>query len=323
MLDVISVGSATEDVFVYVPRENFRDGVCIFYPGSKVEIETIGYYTGGGATNTAVAFSRLGLRAAALCAVGQDESGRTVIGELKKEKVDTRLVKKVRGSNTPYSVILTGFGRDRVVLCYGGTTAMLVHANIDWKKSRAKWFYVTSLHSEKAALLSKIAGHARKNGAKIAFNPGKAELAMGLVSLRESLGVVDVLIMNNEEALKLTGSADIRRNLKKLSELGKIVVITEGRHGAHATEGKKCYSMGIFDVKVADVTGAGDAFGSGFCAAIMHGLPIEKALAYGTANATSVVMHLGTKNILLRKNEVDGFIRKYSGKANRVQIGEL
>ena len=51
-LDVISIGSATRDVFVYIPHSFRASDELVFRPGMKVEIEQMQYSTGGGATNT-------------------------------------------------------------------------------------------------------------------------------------------------------------------------------------------------------------------------------------------------------------------------------
>jgi len=164
MLDIISIGSATADVFVHIPKVFTGKGTFVFRPGTKVDIEEMDYFTGGGATNTSVAFSRMGLKAGALCVVGADASGIKVMSVLRKEKVNTKLVHKMKGKNTSYSVILTGFGRDRVILNYCKATASLGEAKINVGKLKAKWFYISSLHSE-PILLKRIVEQAKKIGA--------------------------------------------------------------------------------------------------------------------------------------------------------------
>jgi len=57
-------------------------------------------------------------------------------------------------------------------------------------------------------------------------------------------------------------------------------------------------------VKVVDRTGAGDAFGSGFVAALAKGLAIEDALSLASANATSVVAQMGAKTGILKTKRV-------------------
>lgn len=324
-LDVISVGSATMDVFVYVPKKFFRSEECVFYPGTKIEVEDLRYSTGGGATNTCVGFARLGLRAGVACALGDDNSAAQILKELRREGVSVSSAVKIEGVKTAFSVILTGFGRDRIVLNYSAATNRLSKAHIKWSSLDAKWFYISSLHGQNE-LLSKIVWHAKKIRAKVAFNPGQRELALGMKGLTQMLGKIDVLLLNMEEALMLTRHADIHRNLRALQELADIVVITEGEEGAHAVSDDTTYSVKPFDVPVVDVTGAGDAFASGFVGALMKGKGAEEALAWGTAEASSVVMYLGTKNKLLTERELHGFIRKYSApenEARKASAGEM
>ncbi|HLC79443.1 MAG TPA: sugar kinase [archaeon] len=322
MLDVISIGAATEDVFVYVPLKNFAKDMCVFYPGTKIDIEGMEYFTGGGATNTSVGLSRLGVRAGIMCAVGNDESAQTILSELKKERVDSKNVIKLKGTHTSYSVILTGFGRDRVILCYSNSHQMFAASKNKIKNLKAKWFYITSLHSD-GKMLREIAKRAKKIGAKIALNPGQKELALGLDGISRIFGKVDILLVNSHEALKLTGSTDTQRNLLKLLKICRIVVITCGKEGAYATDGANSYYMKPFDVKIADVTGAGDAFGSGFMGAVIKGKGLGRSIEWGTANASSVVMYFGTKNELLGQSGIGKFIKKYKRKENAIRIEKL
>ena len=309
MLDVISIGSATEDVFVHVPEKFLAKHSFVFKPGTKIEIEQMEYFTGGGATNTATSFARLGLRTGIMGALGEDESAERIIKEMKKEKINTKLLKKLKGKNTAYSVILTGFGRDRVILHYA-KAAKISDGKINVSNLNAKWFYVSSLHS-KPELLKKIVARAGKIKAKIAFNPGSKELKLGLKGLKRIFGKIDVLILNNQEALKLTQSIDLHRNLKKLSGIARTIVITSGKNGAKASDGEKIYSSNTYKIKPLDVTGAGDAFGSGFVGAVIKGKEIGTALEYGIANSNSVIQSLGTKNILLSESGIKKFVKKY------------
>src|SRR3989338_2988770 len=306
LFDVVSVGSATRDVFVRVHPKVFKGNIC-FLPGSKVEVEEVDYFSGGGATNSAVAFSRLGLKAAALCSLGKDLNAERILKELKKERVSTALVEFSKEKKTAYSVILTGFGRDRVILAYRGATAQLNDAKkIPWRKleeMKAKWLYVSSLHA-KIGVLRKLFLFAEKTKIRVAWNPGMVELKQGLEKLKPLLKKVDVLLLNKSEALTLTHNAGVERNLEKLNRFCAIVVITEGKHGVHASDGKFTYFKKPFKVKVLDNTGAGDAFNSAFVAALIRGKKVEEALGWGMANANSVIQYLGTKNILLTQSGI-------------------
>ncbi|MEM4257522.1 MAG: carbohydrate kinase family protein [Candidatus Diapherotrites archaeon] len=319
MFDVISIGSATEDVFVFVPKSNFQTEECVFLPGSKVEINDVIFSIGGGSTNSAVAFSRLGLKTGTLFVIGNDESGKKILAEMKKEKVNTKHCIITKKSETSYSVILTGFGRDRVILFYRGATELFESEKINWKKVKSKWFYISSLHS-KGNLLREIFSHTQKNKIKVAWNPGKVELERGFSYLKSLPGKADVFIVNSHEALMLTGSADINRNIIKLLDLGKISVITDGKNGAYCCDGKNLFFIEPIDVPIVDVTGAGDAFSSAFTFAIIKGYSLERAMQYGTVEAASVVSNLGTKNILLTKNGIEKAILKYKPKVLKTEI---
>ena len=103
--DVITVGTATRDVFLTSPffrvisdkkhfiKNGFPTGEAqCFALGGKIEIAEPILTTGGGAANAAVAFSRQGLKTAALIKIGRDESAKNILDELNKENVSVLTV---------------------------------------------------------------------------------------------------------------------------------------------------------------------------------------------------------------------------------------
>ena len=91
--DVITVGSATRDVYVKSAAFDVHGAVesptgleaCLPL-GSKIELKEIFFDTGGGATNSAVTFSKLGnLKVATISRVGKDVGGSEVIRTLKEK----------------------------------------------------------------------------------------------------------------------------------------------------------------------------------------------------------------------------------------------
>ena len=80
---------------------------------------------------------------------------------------------------------------------------------------------------------------------------------------------------------------------------------TNGAAGSYAAVSGKLYQAGQYQkVKVVDRLGAGDAFGSGFVAALAKGLPLEDALSLASANASSVVSKIGAKTGILKTGRV-------------------
>ena len=308
MFDIVCVGNATIDAFISM-KGKVEKGNLVLPVGCKQEVDSIFYSTGGGATNTAVGFRRLGLRSAVLAAVGDDPGGKIVLRELRKEKVSTKLVKRLPGYSTAYSAILTGFGQDRIILVYGGaTTHFGLKRQVHWPwLSQTKWMHVSSFHSE-PHVLKTILGFAEKRGISVSFNPGMSEIKLGLKKLSAYLKKVDILLLNRDEAGLLTKEKPVKKQLQTLQSFVPLVVVTDGRKGAHAFDGTYYYFKPAFKAKIADTTGAGDAFHSGFVAAIAKGLPVERAMDFGTGNALSVIMHLGAKNKLLSQRELNAFV---------------
>lgn len=314
--DVACIGNATEDVFIHIHPRMFR-GEVVLTPGRKIEIDDLDVFTGGGGTNCAVGFARLGLRTALLAEIGNDESGNTVLAEMKKEGVSRSLIIRSKELGTAYSAILTGFG-DRIILTYRGATAQLGdNKKINWSMlGKAEWFYISSLH-KKTSLVHKLAGFASKHKIKVAWNPGKVEVSAGLKKLAPVLRHIDVLMVNAEEAALLAKgrNADIAGNMKKIKRFcGGLVVVTDGTKAIRVFDGKKMHTGRPFRVKVLDTTGAGDAFNCAFVSALHYRRPISEAIEWGCANAASVIQVLGTKNILLTRAGIEKFVRENKKK---------
>jgi ribokinase len=307
MYDVITVGSGTIDAFVDTGKKLFQNskGGHVKVPfGSKVLVEKLNIDTGGGGTNCAVSLSRLGLKVAWIGKIGSGANSERVISQMKKEKVDTSLVRKEKGGRTGFSVILDAKGHDRTILVYKGSNDDLGWNEIQKSKVKAKWLYCTSMVGKSFRTLEKLVSYARKNKIKVAFNPSSYLAKKGPKYLSKMIKNTNLLVMNNEEAGYLAKSKNIKKCLKKLCSMGpEIVVVTEGAKGCHAYDGKKVYFIKPHNLKVVEATGAGDSFASAFLAGMIKKNDINFALKLGLANAESVITHFGAKNKLLTWKE--------------------
>lgn len=327
MFDVITIGSATRDAlfksqeFKIIKNENFITGKALAINlGSKIKINEIFFSTGGAATNSAVAFSRQGLKTAAIFRIGDDLSGKTIKEEMLKEKIDVSFVQNDNKLNTAYSVILEHESGERTVLAYRGANENLDWREIPWNEIRTKWFYLTSLSGD-LNILKNVINHKEKNGALIAWNPGGSDLKLGLKKLFPYLKSIDVFLVNQEEAAGLLKIPYAKTDLifKKFDEIIKgVAVMTAGPKGLIISDGKNIFKAGVFkEKKVVDRTGAGDAFGSGFVAGLIRKnynpkMPpevgrecVKFAINLGSANATSKVENLGAKGGLLTREEFE------------------
>lgn len=213
MFDVICVGGATQDVFVRTDLSHVirikdvesEQAYLAYKYGSKINVDHIAFEVGGGSANTAVSFRRQGLHAAALAQIGLDEAGDQVRQHLRKEGVSTALLTVSEEHTTGYSVILSSFEGERTVLTYRGANNTMHPDMVPWDRlANTEWLYISSLSGDSNSILDPIADFARDKGIKIACNPGLTQIKRGLASLKPIIEVVDILVMNKEEASMLT-----------------------------------------------------------------------------------------------------------------------
>ncbi|MCH8329425.1 MAG: carbohydrate kinase family protein [Nanoarchaeota archaeon] len=316
MYDIITVGSATVDVFARTELcemlHDKNNKECIAYPlGSKLLIERLNITVGGGGTNTAVALVRLGHKVAFLGKIGLGHNSERVIKKLKKEKVDTSLIARSKNERTGFSIILDSKNHDRTVLAFKGSNNNLKPSEVNFKKLKTKWFYFSSMMETSFKTLNKIADYANKNNIKIAFNISSYLARKGKSYLKNILKKTNILILNKEEACILAGKDKIKNLLKKLSKLGpEIVAITDGKNGIYVYENNQIYYGKPHNIKIVETTGAGDAFASSFLSGIIKKNNIEFAIKLGMTNAESVIQHHGAKEKLLTYNEALKIMKK-------------
>lgn len=319
MYDVITVGSATIDVFADTVSELIKiktlekEEALIAYPaGSKILIKNLNFLTGGGGTNAAVSLARLGHKVGYLGKMGDDDRGEIILKELKKEKVGFLGTKGKEGSG--YSIILNTLEHDRTILVYKGANDNLSFNEINLRKLKTKWFYFSSMINESYNTLERLAEFAQHNQIKVLFNPSNYLAEKGLQHVRKILENSHILILNREEAGMVIGKDSVERMMEELSLFSKIVVVTDGKEGAYAYDGKKYYSIKAHKIKVVESTGAGDAFASAFLSGIIKKNDIKFALKMGLANAESILMYRGAKEGLLKWNELKKAMKKNPAK---------
>lgn len=303
MFDVITIGAAVRDVFLIskafmlVPLPELGGGLgeCMAL-GHKIDIEKMVMSTGGGATNAAATFASLGFATACVARVGDDEQGHGVIEDLEQRKIDTSLIKVVKGGQTAYSTLLTAVNGERTALVHRGVSAEFKESDLRLSSMKAKWFYITSVGGNVEVLL-KIVRQAKTQKAHVAFNPGSAEIKLGLRMLDPILRQVDVLMINLEEAQQLANlqTTDAKELAGRLLRPDMTLVITDSTNGAHAFQGTAYWRVGTRSIRSVSRTGAGDAFGSGFVASLLHGVDVPDALRIATFNAESVISQVGAK----------------------------
>lgn len=304
MFDTISIGAATIDIFIKSKQFIIENNLLSLKYSSKNEVNQSLICSGGGATNSAVSFSRLGLKSTCLSLIGDDYLSNYVIDDLKKESVTTNLLIKNKDDTTDFSIVLVAPDGSRSILVNRGLTR-LEEKYLNWDKiSKTKWFYITSLEGN-LDLLEKLIGFAKENNIKIALNPGNRELSQRK-KLLPLLKLVDFLLLNKTESEILVDlNIDNKNFWNRLISLSPAIIsVTNGRNGAFVFADDKHYFSPAINTKPIDETGAGDAFGSTFVSALIYKYHPKDALFWAIKNSASVVSRLGAKPALLTLKQI-------------------
>lgn len=313
--DMISVGDCTIDAFIELHEASVHCAVdhtncqlCLSF-ADKVPYESLTMLPAGNSTNNAVGSSRLGMKAAFVSAVGSDDNGQKIIRELKREGIDTQFIKVNQGVQTNFHFAL---------VFQGERTILIKHNKFSYHlpKLDTQWVYFSSMApgTEKFAKELEKSLQLHRN-VKLAFNPGTFQIRMGTTKLRGIYKRTEILFLNREEAQLVLKqeTRNVKTLLNGLHKLGaKIAVITDGRDGSYASNGSnRVWYLDEFVGPKIEATGAGDAYATGFVAAMFYGKTLAEAMAWGTVNGGNVVMQVGPHAGLRTKAQIESYLRAH------------
>lgn len=330
--EVISMGGLTLDIFMKSPdfrvvEKAGKDDLCVGF-GDKIIVDEVHLSGGGGGANAAVSLASLGVRVVYLGKAGKDSLGEKVLGDLSKKGVDVSLVVRTEEKQTGLSVAMHTEQKERTLLLYRGGNDDLISADLPWETlANAEWIYLAHLSGKSGELIGDLADFLAGKEIKLVWNPGSTQLKRGLDGLAQLMGETMVLLVNREEAELLAGievdrSGDWIGQDEGLNELAQalkargpeMIVISDGRRGAAVFYQGQFLALPIHEEGevVRDVVGAGDAFGSGFCAGLIKSSDIETALKWGIVQAGAVITEFGAQNGLLTEKEMKKELKIYN-----------
>jgi sugar/nucleoside kinase (ribokinase family) len=138
-------------------------------------------------------------------------------------------------------------------------------------------------------------------------------------SLNQTIAMVDVLIINDEEARQLSGEYALVKAAKKIMAMGpRFLIIKKGEHGALLFDSESVYFCPALPLEeVFDPTGAGDTFAGGFIGYLASTDDIsfdnmKRAVIYGSAMASFCVEKFGTERLVnLSKSEIKSRVQQF------------
>ena len=304
MHDVITIGSALVDVFITSSsisiKEDAGEWLCIKHD-EKIEVDSMIVTTGGGGSNTAVGFARMGFNTAAVSELGIDAWSELVMSDFRKEGVDTSLLILERKEETGGGIILSSPEGGRTIMVHRGAASMLDAKDIpEQALAETNWIHLSSISGQQEAL-QKIFTVINAHRKQFSWNPGKAEIKLlnqGKINLS---GVkVTVLFVNQKEWDSL---APVQDQLHQ--QCVQIVVTNGGKGGVVYQDGQVHHQFEGAKVEAVNATGAGDSFAVGYVSAILNGVNLRQQAEWGKHNAGSVIQKIGAKDGLLTKEALE------------------
>jgi pseudouridine kinase len=321
MFDLISIGDTVIDTVLPLNDADListdNDQIMLALPyGAKVPVGNGVSMVAGNAANNAVGSARLGLKTAIYTHSGNlddDEDDQRIRSKFKKEGVDTRYIVDV--ANLP--------SNHNIILSFKGERTILVHHQ-PWKfqlpdLDKTKWVYLTSMSPSyiETNIIQQIINYVERVGCKVAYQPGTFQLKQGAKKQGRLLSMVDIIVMNVQEAKHFLGhdvsdKLPVKKLLKGLFSLGpEKVIITDGKEGSYGYDGEAFWKLDVFPAKLNEMTGAGDAFATSTVAGIIHGQILPDAMRWGAANSSAVVEEIGPQKGLLSFNQLQEKLKEY------------
>ena len=259
---------------------------------------------GGKGANQAVAAARAGGLVTFVACVGDDVFGRAAPAAFRRERIDTRFVRVVRGAASGVALIMVDARGENLISVASGANSLLSPADVDRaeKAIAAADCLVVQLETPLSAV-KRALELARRHGVLTLLNPAPAQtLPRGILRL------VDVLTPNRTEMQRLTTATDLRKGAERLRKAGVgAVVLTLGGEGAIVFDGKET-RVGAFKVKAVDAVAAGDCFTGALAVALAEGKPLADAVRFASGAAAISVTRHGAQPSLPRRGEIDVFL---------------
>ena len=254
--------------------------------------------SGGSVANSIVGLSQLGDKVGFIGKVNDDELGVKYEEGLKKENVEYFYSKKKEELPTGTCLILITPDSERTMCTFLGTAGKINENDVD-------------LNAVKNSKITFLEGYLWDEGEpKSAFDKAiqnSNKVAMSLSDLfcverhkTHFLDLVknklDITFANEQEITSLIDTKNFDEVISFSKNLGKLIVLTRGEKGSVAINGDKIVECDVQkNLKIVDLTGAGDLFAAGFLHGYINNLSTKESLKKGTDMSSKVIQKIGAR----------------------------
>ncbi len=254
--------------------------------------------SGGSVANSIVGLSQLGNEVGFIGKVNDDDLGSKYEDGLKQEKVKFFYSKKKEELPTGTCLILVTPDSERTMCTFLGTAGKISENDVD----------VNAVKNSKITFLE---GYLWDEGdPKTAFDKAIQNSNKVAMSLSDLFCVerhkphfldllknkLDITFANEQEIMSLIDAKNFEEVVSFSKNLKKLIVLTRGEKGSIAINGDEVVECGIQEnLKIVDLTGAGDLFAAGFLHGVVNGLSTKESLDKGTEMSSKVIQQIGAR----------------------------
>ena len=254
--------------------------------------------SGGSVANSMVGLSQLGNKVGFIGKVCDDDLGSKYEIGLKKEKVEYFYSKKKEPLPTGTCLILITPDSERTMCTFLGTAGKINESDVDIKavKNSDIIFLEGYLWDE---------GDPKKAFDKAINNAKKVAMSLSdqfcvdrhkthfLELVKNKL---DITFANEQEISSLIDAKNFDDVITFAKQINKLIVITRGENGATAIHGNNVFECDVLkNLKIIDLTGAGDLFAAGFLHGHVNNLSLKESLEKGTEMSSKVIQQIGAR----------------------------
>ena len=254
--------------------------------------------SGGSVANSIVGLSQLGNEVGFIGKVNDDDFGKKYLKGLEKEKVKYCYDIKSEKEPTGTCLILITPDSERTMCTFLGTAGRINESDIDNKViEQSEIIFLEGYLWDK--------GDPQK-----AFNKAIEKSKKSAMSLSDLFCVerhkeffldlvqnkLDVTFANEQEIMSLISAKNFNDVIEFSKKTKKLVVITRGKKGAVAILNDKIMECKAKeDLKIKDLTGAGDLFAAGFLHGYINNLSLKESLEKGTDLSSQIIQQVGAR----------------------------
>ena len=308
-MKILGVGNAIVDVICKVSDEFVAENNLVksnmklifdenefkkLFSNLKIE-KTI---SGGSVANSIVGLSQLGNKVGFIGKISDDDLGKKYEMGLRDENVNFIYSKKKEVLPTGTCLILITPDSERTMCTFLGTAGKINENDVD----------VSAIKKSEIIFLEGYLwdeGDPRKAFDKAINNANKVAMSLSdqfcvdrhkphfLDLVKNKL---DITFANEQEITSLINAKNFNEVVNFSKQLGKLIVITRGENGATAINGNEVVECGIKkNLKIIDLTGAGDLFAAGFLHGHVNNMSLKDSLEKGTEMSSKVIQQIGAR----------------------------